>query len=662
MKKLYCVLIGFMLILCINISAFAEETLCYDFEGYDNIETVTNTLSVGGSLALDNGMLMLDGTCGLKLGEVTDTFTVSAMVKITSNGGTNTIFFKDMDGVGNKWTGILSKYQRPSFWTHGDNYRWTTVADGTDDLSNLSLVTYVENEGIGTLYVNGTFVGEGNVEKGNGTLYLGVTYWTADAVVGIVDSVKLFDHALTEDEVIAEFEASVDYESSIKLPKEAISDITLPVNIGTKTIVWETSDEAVIDVSGKVTRYDTDKSVTLTAFIDGEKIKGFEIKVLKKPYIVNNDILLSYVFDENDGDIIHDISGNGNHGEAMGNLSVEKDGADFDGVDDYVKMPEGVLYGHDEITIAITLKPNGAQKHVFAYGFGNGSDAGYMFLNPSRPDTNYLRFAATKSSWWEESEIVSLPGVRNNEWATVTVVISDNGFAEMYVDGDLVMDGNLGISISDLGETKLNYIAKSLYDGDPYFAGIVSEFTVYNYCMRESEIKELYGKEIEYDTEDILGEYIQSVSFEDGIDVEVNTLGRDDVKIGVAVIDKVGNVEEFVIFSPDEEIIFEREGTVCVFAFDEEHNTPGNLYVKGRGEGFGFEYTPGKVSLTSDESHIGGTVIIAGYDIAGTLTGTAIKKSDLTAGVPIEIEGDFDNAVRFKMLYWNDLETMIPVE
>lgn len=661
MKKFTFVLISLICIFSLSLGICAEETLNYSFDGSDSVNVVTNTLSKGGSAVINDGKLTLNGSYGLKLGEVGETFTVSAAVEITSTGGTNTIFFKDMDGVGNKWTGILSANKKPSFWTHGGGFSWTTVATGTDDLGSLSYVTYVEDKGVGTLYVNGEKVGSGNVCNGTGTIYLGATYWSADAVSGTVDNVALYNHALTAQEVTAAYEENFDFENAISLPKEVISDITLPTKLASKTVTWKTSDNSVVTTNGKVTRHQVDKTATLTAYLDGEALKEFKVTVLKKPVIINDDVILSYKFGSDDGEIIHDLSGNGNHGAAYNGLTITDDGALFDGSDDYIKMPEGVLYGHDDITITMTMKPNGAQKHVFAYGFGNTSATGYMFLNPSRPDTNLIRFAATKYDYRSEREVSSLPGIRSGEWATVTMVISD-GTAFMYINGDLVMDGELQMTVSSLGETTQNYIAKSLYDGDPYFAGMVSEFTIYNYAMGESKVKELYGKPVEYAPEKVNEDYITSVSFENGIDVELDTFGRNDVKIGVVVLDENNNIIEVQIVTSSDEINLEKDGTICVFAFNEEDNIPGTLYVKGSGEGFNFEYTPGKVMLVSEERLENGTVIIAGYDIAGTLTGVTIEKVDLIEGTAEELTGEFDNAVDFKMLYWESIDSLKPIK
>lgn len=662
MKKLISVLICLIFVVVLSLSAMAEEVLYYAFDGNDNLTVVTNTLKSGADAKSDGSTLYLDGSYGLKLGSVNTTFTVSALVKVSSDGGTNTIFFKDMDGVGNKWTGVLSANKKPSFWTHDNStFRWNTVASGDTDLSEWTYVTYVEKNSVGSLYVNGELVGTGNVANGSGTLYLGATYWSADAVTGLVDDVKLYNNALTEAEIMEEYEKHVDFENAIKLPGEVIGDIELPEKIASKTITWKTSDEGVITTDGKVTRGEEDKTVTLTAVIDGEAIGEFEVTVLKKPVMVNDEILLKYVFDENDGEIIHDKSGNGNHGAAYNSLLIGNDGANFDGNDDYVKMPEGVLYGHDSITIVMKMKPDGAQKHVFAYGFGNSSDTGYIFLNPSRPDTNLIRFAGTKSNSANEKAVESIPGIRSGQWATVAVSINGK-YCSMYIDGELVMDGDMGMKVSDLGLTKENYIAKSLYANDPYFKGIVREFTIYNYSMSESKIQSLYKKEVEYAPEEVWEEYITDVSFENGIDVELDTFGRDDVKVAAVVLDENNRIIEAVVVSYDEEINLKKDGTVCVFAFNEKDNLPGAFYVKGNGDGFSYEYTPGEIAIISEKDFSNGMVIIAGYNVAGTLTGVTAKVVDINAMEKVIMDGDFNDAVVFKMLYWENLVSMTPVK
>lgn len=578
MKKFLCIIFTVFCVFGLSLQAMAEVTKMFVFDGSESLEIVTNTLKSGGEAKLSDKVLVLDGTYGVKLGNVGNVFSVSAMVKVSSTGGTNTIFFKDMDNEGNKWTGVISNGMKPALWTHGANHRWETVASGSENLGEWSHVAYVENNGVGSLYVNGDKVGSGNVELGEGCLYLGATYWSNDAFGGMVDNVKLFNTALTASEVMNEYEQYVDFENFIKLPGEVITDVVLTKKIASKAVTWTSSDESVIDTTGRVTRADEDKVVTLTASVDTGVIGVFEIKVLKKPVIVNDKVLLSYTFDKNDGEIIRDVSGNGNHGASYGNMEISENGAVFDGTDDYVKMPEGVLYGHDEITIVTTFTPNIAQQNVFLYGFGNDTQTGYMFLNPSTKSTNLIKFAATKTNAENEKAVASIPGVRNNEKATVAVSITD-GYVRMYVDGELVMDGEIGFDISDLGKTAENYIGKSLYEADPYFRGVIEEFTVYGYCMSDEDLS-CYKKKVQYAKNKANVEYI--------------TNSRA-------------------------------------------------------------EYEHGKVKIVSDNDYSNGILIVAGYSASGALTGVALKAIDVKKGEKVELNGNFENATEFKLIYWKFL-------
>ncbi len=659
MKKIIAFLVCVTLVFALASPSYAAEVSSYTFDDAKSITTVTSNLSIGGKAVFEDGFegkgLSLNGSYGMYLGEVGSEFSVSALVKLTSAGGTDTLFFKDMDNKGDKWTGVISQSGKSAVWTHGSNNRWKTVITDSTSLGNWTHICYTEKNGTATLFVNGTAAGTANVETGNGKLYLGATYWSADAPKGIVDNVSFYNNALSGNEVSEEFGRYV--KNMISVPKKAVMDIELPSKIGSKEIVWESNNPAISN-SGKVVRQDEDVRVTLTAKMDGAAVGEFEVLVLKKPKKADDEIILSYKFDENDSDIIYDKSGNGNHGASFGNLLVDSEGAHFDGVDDYVKMPKGIINNCDTITIVMKMKPDKSKTHMFAYGFGNGPDTGYIFLNTSRPGTNEIWFAGTKTNYSQERSISSVPGIRTNEWATVGIAINEKN-VEMYVDGELVMDGYLGVTASDLGECDKNYIAKSLYEGDAYFGGVVEEFTIYGYTMSREDMA-VYKKDVEYAPLKEKEEYITNVNFADKIEIEVDTFGRNDVKIAGIVIDETGEITEFSVINPDEELNLNKEGTICVFAFNEKDNIPGDVYVKGQGDGFTYEYHPGEITVLSENSYENGMVIVAGFDISGTLTGVQVRVREVNKGEEFTLSGDFENAVTFKMLYWSDLVSMTP--
>ncbi len=488
-------------------SASAAKIADYDFEGMAGFPKIVSNTIEGepdrevNLQASDRGSaLVLDGSYGAYLGEVTNKFSVAAMVKISSDGINDTIFFKNMgDKNSQKWTGVQSRSGKAAFWSHGADGRNKTVVYEAKEaaLQEWSYVVYTENAGVGCLYINGILAGKGNVVNGAGSLYLGTTFWEDDAPEGLVDEVRVYDRALSYEEVFNMYydEYSPTQPKVPDIPKEAVRDMELITTLGIKNVTWETSDPAVITADGKVTRGDEDKDVTLRAFIDGKQTNEFVVRVPKKPEAVNDKVILSYKFGENDSDLIHDISGNGNHATAYNKLSVTKDGAYFDGMDDYVQLPDGVLNGHDNITIVFNSRPEKEQQHIFAYVFGNSSSEGYMFLNTNRPSTMELRFAATPEGSGRETAVYHSPGIASEQWGNAVVTISGTT-ASLYLDGELKMTGDLGMTVSELGDTTANYIAKSLYESDGYFKGLVKEFTVYNYAMDQSEVKALYTEQI----------------------------------------------------------------------------------------------------------------------------------------------------------------------
>ncbi len=198
--------------------------------------------------------------------------------------------------------------------------------------------------------------------------------------------------------------------------------------------------------------------------------------------------LLHYNFLQSSEEILEDVSGNGNNGTILGGADVREGRITFDGVNDYVTMPAGLLQECNSTTIAVNIKPSEERKNVFAWTFGNSSENGYIFMNPANP-SGYLRTAVTLGDYRGENgiDIGSLP---INQWTSVIVTWKGTD-AKVYVNGTLKESGNFGYFPSDLGRTVQNYLAKSQYGADGYFKGQMSDFRVYNYALSSEEVKEL---------------------------------------------------------------------------------------------------------------------------------------------------------------------------
>ncbi|MCH5187659.1 MAG: hypothetical protein J1F63_04595 [Oscillospiraceae bacterium] len=503
MKKLIFILSVLVSTIALTLSAQAYGSYKFNLGSVmlgPRPDTVDNTLKPGkGSILIDStgSALLFDGSYGVDLGRVEETFTVSARVKITSTGDTQTLFFKNMgDDKNQKWTGVIFAGGVPTIWRHdGKTYGWSRLGSSAGNcLDRWIDIEYAENNGYGQLYVDGRLVSSGSVLSGEGELYMGATYWSGDAISGEIESVTL------EDSTFKFLEFGGEY---------LVSDLDL--SAAEKGIVWTSSDPSVLSPDGKITRGAEDKEVTLTGVKDtalGRIEREFSFTVLKAPAMVNNEVVLSYNFTDETEGIIRDDSGNGNDGVIFGGMK----GSRFDGNDDYVQMPEGILAGQKKFTVYMRLRPEIAYSNQFTFCFGS-SENEYFFLNTSRPGSNAISLALTNSGIGGEKEINSVPGLRINESAELVITVSETD-ATMYINGIPVAAGSLGISPWHLHNTTKNYLAKSIFN-DPLYRGNIYEFTIYPRVMTEEEIRAMAPETTEPG-------YITRLNWKDG-KLKINT-------------------------------------------------------------------------------------------------------------------------------------------
>lgn len=491
MKKFILALIAVLAMF--TASAYAEG-VTHSFENTtDGLSIVTNTLATGGNATYTEGFvgkgLALNASYGLRLGSVNGEYTVAAMVRYTSLGDAKNIFFKNMgSSTAQNWVGIVQDQGKPKLWIHnGSDHKWEGIITSSESVLNRwAYITYTESNAAAALYVDGELIGSGSVTPGKGDIYAGATFWAADAAEGVMDEL-FFDNsrAITADEVKNMYtELAL---KNVKIPAKTITDLDLPTTIGNAEVRWTSSDESVITNDGKVTRGDKNATITLSLYKGDELLGTFEVTVLKlATEVTNDDVVLSYVFDDGTEGVIEDASGNGNHGVIYGGMT----GTHFDGVDDYVDMPDGILANLNEFTIVMRLKSEISKTHQFTFNFGIGNSE-YFFLNTSRPTTNTLRLALTQNGSGAESDVASLPGIRDGEYAALAITVNGSQ-AAIYQNGIPVAAGDLGASPSVLGNTTDNWLAKSPYSGDAYFKGDIYEFTIYPRVLNPKEIEDLH--------------------------------------------------------------------------------------------------------------------------------------------------------------------------
>ncbi len=664
MKRLFFAALTLALMLAPT--AFAADTQRFE-DGLNGPTLVNSSLERGGAADYADGYrgrgLRLDGKYGLDLGPVDGAFSVTAMVNVSSVGGTKTVFFKNMGSKENEnWTGVILAQGVPSLWDRASGWKVRDTS-AQNCLNTWTHLAYTENNGAGTLYVNGEPVSHGEVNAAPGRLYLGVTYWSDDALTAVVDELSVFDTCLSAAEVRAIADGLIDADDetlfeNYEFPSyNLVDDLDLSAVPGGEEIAWSSSDEAVLSRGGAVTRPSENTDVTLTGRLGGVT-REFKFTVLAGASHVNDEVILSYSFAEGGASpqdvrpsgYIPDESGNGNHGVVYGGMV----GGVFDGADDYVQMPNGVLSGHDKFSIVISLTPDLVKTNMFTFCFGNGTDE-YFFLNTSRPDGN-LRAAITTGSYKEEKDVVHTPGIRSGERADI-VITADGGFYKMYLNGELVSAADLGTAAADLGETTMNYLAKSPYN-DPLFKGEINEFTIYSRVMDDDEVYAAFGRA---EPQPSGGEYITDIAMDESLKLEfsrfcmaaVSLYGENGALIKAATL-KVSDDDLTAELSSD--------GAVCaeVAAFDAATGIVKDRVTVSRGSGLvACARNGGSLTVANfSGENASAAVMIAAYD------GDKLKSADITT-VPVAASGFVVLPVNVpegsRLLVWRSANSLVPL-
>lgn len=274
----------------------------------------------------------------------------------------------------------------------------------------------------------------------------------------------------------------------------------LPVSgLNGSKITWSSSSSA-ISSTGKVTRGEKDiTGVTLTATItkvNAKTTKTFSgITIPKKATASVNEKgqMAVYTFD-NSGNAGADTSGN--------NLAAEINGAvyqasyagrngvlKFDGIDDYVKLPQS-LVKTDEMTFAAWVYSETTAWWPRIVDLGDG-EANSIFLTTVGDASGVYRFDMTTQDTGVQMDAgFAVPAWK---WNHVAFTICADGSGKLYLNGKTVAGlpaGSLKFRPDDFNGTQ-NYLGKSQYSVDPYFKGYMDEVCFYGKALTQSEIKAL---------------------------------------------------------------------------------------------------------------------------------------------------------------------------
>jgi Concanavalin A-like lectin/glucanases superfamily/Glycosyl hydrolases family 43 len=198
-----------------------------------------------------------------------------------------------------------------------------------------------------------------------------------------------------------------------------------------------------------------------------------------------------YPFDEAEGSVVIDTTGHGWDGTAVNDpervQGQSGNAVSLNGVDQYVGLPQGIVWNMYDFTVASWVKLNDRLAGQRIFDFGSSSSS--MYLTPEA-DSGTVRFGI-RTNPFNERQIDGSAPLPVGQWVHVAVVKSALT-GRVYVNGTEVGQlTNLPLYPAQLGNTPNNWIGRSQNEADPFFDGLIDEFRIYQYGLSPDQISTL---------------------------------------------------------------------------------------------------------------------------------------------------------------------------
>jgi hypothetical protein len=177
-------------------------------------------------------------------------------------------------------------------------------------------------------------------------------------------------------------------------------------------------------------------------------------------------------------------------------VSRRRRGIVFDGVDDYIALPEMNHNYSKGITVEAWVWYDRFDWWSRIIDFGNGVDAENILL-ANEGATGKLIFVVFQGT---TAQSITAPGVlETGKWMHLAASIDESGHATLYKNGEVIKTESVHLP-KTINRTK-NYIARSNWSNDKYFQGKISDVRIWKVARSTEDIKnsmylQLKGKEI----------------------------------------------------------------------------------------------------------------------------------------------------------------------
>ena len=241
-------------------------------------------------------------------------------------------------------------------------------------------------------------------------------------------------------------------------------------------------------------------NVRVTAQDSGVEIVGPTSNasaVTSYPGIINADApLLYYRLDETSGTVANDASGNARHGAYVNGVLLSQPGAfsgstgvRLDGTNDHVDLPDGFNSFPNGLTLEFWAYPTSTVGyHRFVeLGVGQASDNIIAYRRSTTNDLSFVVYTGATAG----TEVTASGVLELNRWQHFAITMDATGSTRIYKNGLLVGSGQTSVP-RDVLRTN-NFIGRSNWAVDPYYAGSVDEVAIYDKTLSADRIASRYG-------------------------------------------------------------------------------------------------------------------------------------------------------------------------
>ena len=276
--------------------------------------------------------------------------------------------------------------------------------------------------------------------------------------------------------------------------KNVTANLTLPTSgTGGTTITWWSSNDAVIDGTGKITRpavgEDPTTAKLYARITNGKKTKKMTYTIVVAPRVAAT-LDASYSFD---GDLT-DTTGarkaattTGARIDTTGSEPAFTDGVSgqaltLDGTNG-VRLPDGLIDSHS-YSVAMWLKPTELTQFTTAF-FGAATSESWVSLVPSGHDGVEGRTMLWSGTAWYDAD--SGTQIPTGQWSHVAFVV-DGGGVELYINGERTFEGT---GFPDVFTTSDGTFGVGVNWWDTAFKGAVDELNIYSSALTAQDVRDL---------------------------------------------------------------------------------------------------------------------------------------------------------------------------